>query len=163
MREERRESWSARAQLRKRTPCPKNLVKTKAAVSGQIVICSEQKTFKPFSREDETKTEKQVKAVHEVPIVDIGPDYEAEGRHCSSGDGAMDPCLVPLLMLNKFDTEFPHFIQAYCSLYMNMKVLTTTGGMPVSNSLLNKVLNLQVSNALEQSNTVMIGLDPFLR
>ena len=88
MREERRESWSARAQLRKRTPSPKNLVKTKAAVSGQIVICSEQKTFKPFSREDETKTEKQVKAVHEVPIVDIGPDYEAEGRHCSSGDGA---------------------------------------------------------------------------
>ena len=90
MREERRESWSARAQLRKRTPCPKNLVKTKAAVSGQIVICSEQKTFKPFSREDETKTEeeKQVKAVQEVPIVDIGPDYEAEGGHCSSGDGA---------------------------------------------------------------------------
>ena len=90
MREERRESWSARAQLRKRTPCPKNLVKTKAAVSGQIVICSEQKTFKPISIEDETKTEeeKQVKAVQEVPIVDIGPDYEAEGRHCSSGDGA---------------------------------------------------------------------------
>ena len=48
MREERRESWSARAQLRRRTPCAKKLVK----------------------------------------IVDIGPDYEAEGRHCSSVDGA---------------------------------------------------------------------------
>ena len=50
MREERRESWSARAQLRRRTPCAKKLVK----------------------------------------IVDIGPDYEAEGRHCSSGDGAAE-------------------------------------------------------------------------
>ena len=92
MREERRESWSARAQLRKKIPSAKYLVKAKAAVSGQIVICSEKKTFKPFSREDETQTEeqKQVKAVHEVPIVDIGPDSEAEGRHCSSGDGAED-------------------------------------------------------------------------
>ena len=90
MREERRESWSARAQLRKKIPSAKYLVKAKAAVSGQIAICSEKKTFKPFSREDETQTEeqKQVKAVHEVPIVDIGPDYEAEGGHCSSGDGA---------------------------------------------------------------------------
>ena len=90
MREERQESWSARAQLRKKIPSAKYLVKAKAAVSGQIVICSEKKTFKPFSRDDETKTEeeKQVKAVHEVPIVDIGPDYEAEGGHCSSGDGA---------------------------------------------------------------------------
>jgi len=90
MREERPESWCARAQLRKRASRAKKLVKTEAAVSGQIVICSEQKTFKPFSREDETKTEeeKQVKAVQEVPIIDIGPDYEAEGRHCSSGDGA---------------------------------------------------------------------------
>ena len=92
MREERRESWSARAQLRKKIPSAKYLVKAKAAVPGQIVICSEQKTVEPFSREDETKTEeeKQVEAVHEVPIVDIGPDSEAEGRHCSSGDGAED-------------------------------------------------------------------------
>ena len=94
MREERRESWSARAQLRKRTPCPKNLVKTKATVSGQIVICSEQKTSKEsYSKEDETKTaeEKKVEAAHQVPpIVDVGADYEADGGQCSSGDGAVE-------------------------------------------------------------------------
>ena len=89
MREERRESWSTRAQLRKRIRKAKYLVKTKAAVSGQVVICSEQKSSKPFSKEDETKTGvQQVQAVYHVPIVDIGPDYEAEGGHCSSGEGA---------------------------------------------------------------------------
>ena len=95
MRKERRESWSARAQLRrKRTPIIKHLVKTKAAVSGQIVICSEQKTStESYSKEDETKTveEKKAEAAHQVPpIVDVGADYEADGGQCSSGDGAVE-------------------------------------------------------------------------
>ena len=44
-----------------------------------------------------------------------------------------------------------------------MSVLTTIAGIPVSSSLVNMVLNLQVSKAFEQSNTVIIGLVPFLR
>ena len=94
MREERLESWCARAQLRKRASRAKKLVKKEAAVSEQIVICSEQKTCKePLSKEDETKTaeEKKVEAAHQFPpIVDVGADYEADGGQCSSGDGAVE-------------------------------------------------------------------------
>ena len=94
MREERPESWCARAQLRKRASRAKKLVKTEAAVSGQIVICSEQKTStKSYSKEGETKTveEKKAEAAHQVPpIVDVGADYEADGGQCSSGDGAVE-------------------------------------------------------------------------
>ena len=94
MREERPESWCARAQLRKRASRAKKLVKTEAAVSGQRVICSEQKTCKELlSKEDETKTveEKKVEAAHQFPpMVDVGADYEADGGQCSSGDGAVE-------------------------------------------------------------------------
>ena len=70
---------------------------------------------------------------------------------------AIDPCLVPFLIQNLLDTDFPDLTNEYGCWYMYNYVLITTGGMSKSTSLENMVLNLRVSKALEQSRTVLIG------
>ena len=69
----------------------------------------------------------------------------------------MDPCLVPLTIKKVLDLDPPHLTQAYWSSYTLIITLITIAGKPLSMSLWKSVLNWQVSNALVQSNKVMIG------
>ena len=90
------------------------------------------------------------------------PMYRTPTWHPIAGL-ATEPCFVPFVIEKLVDTACPHLTQAYCCSYITVKIPTTIGGKPVSSSLLNIVPNLQVSKALEQSNTVRIGFESFLK
>ena len=76
---------------------------------------------------------------------------------------ATDPCLVPLLTPKvSLVHDFPHLIQASCSLYVKVRTLTTIAGS-LSRSLVNSVSKLAESKALVQLRTMAMGLDPDLK
>ena len=97
MREERHECRSVRAQPPNKTSEKMEKSQPKAAVSEEIVISSEQ--LNQFFSKEESKTRAgragsgeadkldwaEEKQSELPPIVDVGPDYEADGGLCSSG------------------------------------------------------------------------------